>query len=84
MGYKDYPLHINRWQDPILVFFFDEGTSCPSLLGALTAMKTLTESQIAAGILNDFIDAEQLEYFHLRSLQEVKSMMLFSVLFNII
>ena len=47
-------------------------------------MKTLTESQIAAGILNDFIDAEQLEYFHLRSLQEVKSTMLFSVLFNII
>ena len=35
-------------------------------------MKTLTENQIAAGLLNDFIDAEHLEYFHLKSIKEVK------------
>ena len=34
-------------------------------------MKTLTENQVAAGLLNDFIDVEQLEYFHLKPLYEV-------------
>ena len=35
-------------------------------------MKTLTENQVAAGLLNDFIDVEHLEYFHLKPVYEVK------------
>ena len=35
-------------------------------------MKTLTVNQVAAGLLNDFIDVEHLEYFHLKPLYEVK------------
>ena len=36
-------------------------------------MKTLTENQVAAGLLNDFIDVEHLEYFHLKPLYEVNA-----------
>ena len=35
------------------------------------AMKTLTVNQVAAGLLNDFVDVEHLEYFHLKPLYEV-------------
>ena len=48
--------------------------SRPRTVGASEGeMKTLTTNQVAAGLLNDFIDVEHLEYFHLKPLYEVKA-----------
>ena len=49
-----------------------QAASRPKTVGASEGeMKTLTTNQVAAGLLNDFIDVEQLEYFHLKPLYEV-------------
>ena len=51
----------------------EEVASGPGTVGSCEGeMKTLTENQVAAGLLNDFIDVEHLEYFHLKPLYEVK------------
>ena len=51
-----------------------QAASRPKTVGASEGeMKTLTTNQVAAGLLNDFIDVEHLEYFHLKPLYEVKA-----------